>query len=72
MNINAPCEDQIQARAHEVYLERGGRPGHEMDDRVPAGFELTHPLFRMAHLAPLKARRGFLRRRRGRLFRALP
>jgi hypothetical protein len=67
MRINGPSEDQIRTRAYEIYLERGGQPGHDRDDWFQAEFELTHLPFHVPNLLPLTTRRGFLRRRRGRL-----
>ena len=66
MRINGPFEDQIRARAYEIYLERGGQPGHDLDDWLQAEFELIHLPFHVLHLKPIKARRGFSRRQRGR------
>ncbi len=28
----APNHDEIRRRAYEIYLERGGLPGHELED----------------------------------------
>jgi hypothetical protein len=35
-----PTEEQIQARAYEIYLERGGVEGNETDDWLQAEREL--------------------------------
>jgi hypothetical protein len=32
--------DEIRLRAHEIYLERGGLPGNELDDWLQAAREL--------------------------------
>ena len=32
--------EQIEARAHEIYLTRGAEPGHEMDDWLQAEREI--------------------------------
>ena len=32
--------EQIEARAHEIYLDRGAEPGHEMDDWLRAECEI--------------------------------
>ena len=32
MDPKLPAEEQIRARAHEIYLARGSQPGHEKDD----------------------------------------
>jgi hypothetical protein len=36
-----PTHDQIKNRAHQIYLERGARPGNELDDwpRAERGLE---------------------------------
>jgi hypothetical protein len=57
MRINHPSEEQIRARAFEIYVERGGGPGHELDDWLQAEFELAHLPFHVAHLQPIRARR---------------
>ena len=36
--------EQIEARAHEIYLNRGAEPGHEMDDWLQAEREIKHHL----------------------------
>ncbi len=35
-----PSEAQIRARAHEIFLKRGGTPGHALEDWVTAEREL--------------------------------
>ena len=32
--------EQIQTRAHEIYLARGAQPGHELDDWLQAEREI--------------------------------
>ena len=34
-------EEEIRNRAHEIYLERGGQPGYEVEDWLQAERELT-------------------------------
>ena len=35
--ISTPSRDeQIRRRVYEIYLERGGEPGHELDDWLQA------------------------------------
>jgi hypothetical protein len=36
----APSHEQIRLRAYEIYLERGGFPGNELDDWLQAAREL--------------------------------
>jgi hypothetical protein len=35
-----PTHDQIKLRAYQIYLERGARPGNELDDWLRAEREL--------------------------------
>lgn len=34
-------EQEIRNRAYEIYLQRGGQPGHELEDWLRAERELT-------------------------------
>jgi hypothetical protein len=36
-----PTEDEIAIRAHEIFLERGAAPGHDLDDWLQAELELS-------------------------------
>jgi hypothetical protein len=36
----APTPEQIQKRAHEIFVARGGEPGRELDDWLLAEYEL--------------------------------
>jgi hypothetical protein len=36
-----PTEQQIAFRAHQIFLERGGTPGSDLDDWLQAERELT-------------------------------
>lgn len=40
----APTEEQIRMRAHELYLARGGEPGHDWDDWLLAEHQLQTEL----------------------------
>ncbi|MDQ1388728.1 MAG: hypothetical protein QOF56_2182 [Acidobacteriaceae bacterium] len=46
---HAPDLEEIRLGAHEIHLERGGRPGNELEDWLQAERELQRA-------APLKAR----------------
>jgi len=35
-----PLEEQIRQRAHEIYLQRGGEGGSELDDWLQAEIEI--------------------------------
>jgi hypothetical protein len=37
---DSPRLEQIRIRAHEIYLERGGQPGHDLDDWIQAERDL--------------------------------
>jgi hypothetical protein len=53
MKVNYPTEEQIQARAHQIYLERGCEPGHDIDDWLQAEYELMQlPTQKIAELDP--------------------
>jgi hypothetical protein len=46
-----PTEEQIQARAYQLYLERGGQHGHDTDDWLQAEYELVQlPIQKIAKL----------------------
>lgn len=36
-----PTEEQIALRAHQIFLERGAKPGSDLDDWLKAERELT-------------------------------
>jgi hypothetical protein len=38
---SAPTKEDIARRAYEIYLERGGAPGHELEDWTRAERELA-------------------------------
>jgi len=38
--IHRNIEEQIRDRAYQLYLERGARDGHELEDWLDAEFEL--------------------------------
>lgn len=37
---SAPTQEEIARRAYQIYLERGGTPGHELEDWTRAEREL--------------------------------
>jgi hypothetical protein len=37
---HSPSREEIRLRAYEIYLERGGLPGNELDDWLQAEREL--------------------------------
>ena len=37
----APAEDEIRARAYELYLQRGGEDGHDNEDWLRAEEEIV-------------------------------
>jgi hypothetical protein len=39
--LQATREEQIRNRAYEIYLQRGGQPGSEMEDWLQAERELA-------------------------------
>ena len=57
MQVKRPTETQIRARAFEIFLERGGQPGHETDDWLQAEYELMQlPIAKIAELDPPKVK----------------
>jgi len=56
-NYRLPTEPEIRQRAQEIYLERGRRPGHELDDWLQAEYELAQlPVAHLAKLATPKSK----------------
>ena len=39
--LDSTREQEIRNRAYEIYLQRGGQPGYEVDDWLQAERELT-------------------------------
>ena len=37
---STPTREEIALRAYQIYLERGGTPGHELEDWIRAEHEL--------------------------------
>jgi len=51
MTVPHPTADKIRRRAYQLYRDRGGRPGHEIDDWLQAEYELTQlPIRKLAEL----------------------
>ena len=46
MTAPRPTTAQIRRRADQLFRERGGLPGHEIDDWLQAEYELTQLLIR--------------------------
>ena len=40
-SLDLTREEKIRRRAYEIYLERGGEPGHDLEDWLQAERELT-------------------------------
>lgn len=50
-----PTAEQIQARAYELYLNRGCQPGQAMDDWLQAEYELLQlPIDKLVELPPVR------------------
>ncbi len=59
MNAICPTEEQIRAKAHQIYLERGCAPGRDIDDWLQAEYELMRlPVGKIAELTPPKDKQG--------------
>ena len=51
-----PTHTEIAARAHQIYLARGGQPRHDKDDWLQAEYELTQlPISKIAVLGTAKS-----------------
>jgi len=49
--ISYPTEEQVRARAYQIYKERGGQHGHDADDWLQAEYELMQlPVQKIAKL----------------------
>ena len=42
MKLNRPTDEQIRQRAHEIFVQRGRQPGHDVDNWLQAEYELMH------------------------------
>ena len=59
MNAPRPTVDKIRRRAYQLYRNRGGRPGHEIDDWLQAEYELTQlPIRKLAEFSAADKRRA--------------
>ena len=59
MKFNSPTEEQIRTRAHQIFVEHGSQPGHDVDNWLQAEYELMQlPIRKIAELEPPKARGG--------------
>ena len=53
-----PTEAEIRQRAQEIFMARGGRHGHEIDDWLQAEYELAQlPVNHLAKLTEPKSQR---------------
>ena len=52
ISILRPSDDQIRARAYDIFLRRGGRPGDPVDDWFSAERELINEAPAPIHAAP--------------------
>jgi hypothetical protein len=53
-----PTHEEIEQRAHELYLKRGGRDGQDLDDWLAAEAELTRERQAAAESFALKSRKA--------------
>ena len=59
MMQTSPKDEQIAARAYQLYLERGRTDGHDVDDWLQAEYELIQlPVRKLAELTPPSEGRG--------------
>lgn len=52
---DTPSREEIRLRAYDIYLERGGVPGNELDDWLQAEGELESAALRKANGSSIKA-----------------
>jgi hypothetical protein len=58
MNTNRPTDEEIRARAWEIFLEQGSQPGHDMDHWLQAQYELMRlPIRKVAELPVAQTQR---------------
>ena len=56
--INGPTEEQVRARAYQIYKQRGGQHGHDIDDWLQAEYELLQlPIGKIAKFDAASAKR---------------
>jgi DUF2934 family protein len=55
---HTPTCDEIRLRAYEIYLERDGLPGDELDDWLRAERELGHPAPQKGETTEIQGRRS--------------
>jgi hypothetical protein len=56
--FDCPDEEQVRIRAYQLYLERGGQPGHDRDDWLQAEYELMQlPIQKIAKLDATPAKK---------------
>ena len=41
MKVDSPTSNRVRNRAYEIYLQRGERSGHELDDWLQAEKEIA-------------------------------
>ena len=52
ISLGSPaCAEEIRLRAYEIYLERGEKPGHDLDNWLQAERELERGVLRRAQAA---------------------
>jgi len=56
--IRYPTEEQVRARAYQLYLDRGGQHGHDRDDWLQAEYDLMQlPIQKIAKIEPAASRK---------------
>ena len=61
MSFIRPTEEQIRQRAHEIFLQSGNQPGHDVDNWLQAEYDLMQlPVRKIAELEEPKMKRGIL------------
>lgn len=55
-----PSSEDVALRAHELYLQRGSKDGHDVEDWLRAERELRYPLPRPAKMMAARVGRSSL------------
>ena len=59
MKFNCPSEEQIRQRAHELSVQHGYQPEHDVDNSLQAEYELMQlPIRKIAELKQTKAQQA--------------
>ncbi len=52
---DSPTHEEIELRAYQIFIERGGEPGHDVEDWLQAESELLEAYTKPEELAKARA-----------------